>query len=127
MKHFLLALCLLLPASAADFTRRLTPDELEKLIQDEKNLFLLDVRAPSELTTFGAVKGYVNIPLAELEGRLKEVPKDKVIVTLCTRAVRASNAAEILSRNGYTHIAGACALGEWKEQKKALILPEAKK
>ncbi|MBI4909071.1 MAG: hypothetical protein HY820_35950 [Acidobacteria bacterium] len=121
MKHFLLAVCLLLPAMAADFTRRLTPDEVQRLIQDEKNLFLLDVRAPGEIAAIGAVKGYVNIPIAELEGRLKEVPKDKIIVTICTRAVRASNAAEILSRNGYNNIAGACALGEWKEQKKPLV------
>jgi len=56
--------------------------ELEKLIQDEKNLFLLDVREPKELEELGTVKGYVNIPLSQLEGRLKEVPKNKVIVTL---------------------------------------------
>lgn len=117
-KHLLLNLCLLLPVQAADYTKRLSPEEVEKLIRDEKNLFLLDVREAKEVAELGAIKGYINIPLSELESRLKEVPKDKVIVTVCNRAVRASTGAEILARNGYTHIAGACSMNDWKEQKK---------
>ena len=30
----------------------------------------------------GMVPGYVNIPLGQFENRLKEIPKDKLIVTL---------------------------------------------
>ena len=29
----------------------------------------------------GSIKGYVNIPLGQLESRLKEIPKDKLIIT----------------------------------------------
>lgn len=67
---------------AQDKVKDVDAAELEKLIQDEKNLFLLDVREPKELEELGTVKGYVNIPLSQLESRLKEVPKNKVIVTL---------------------------------------------
>ncbi len=69
-------------AFAQSYKKDISAEELEKLMKDEKNLFLLDVREPKELEENGAVKGYVNIPIGQLEARLKEVPKDKVIVTL---------------------------------------------
>ena len=61
--------------------KKLTDAELEKLLQDEKNLFFLDVREPKEIQELGSIKGYVNIPLGQLESRLGEIPKDKLIVT----------------------------------------------
>ncbi|MBL8175957.1 MAG: hypothetical protein JNK48_14870 [Bryobacterales bacterium] len=62
-------------------TKQLSAEEAEKALKGD-NVFLLDVREPKELEEFGTIKGYVNIPLGQLESRLKEVPKDKVIVTL---------------------------------------------
>ena len=59
----------------------MTTEELEKHLED-KNVFFLDVREPDEIKKLGSVPGYVNIPLGELEKRLKEVPKDKLIITL---------------------------------------------
>lgn len=61
--------------------KKLTDAELEKLLQDEKNLFFLDVREPKEIQELGSIKGYVNIPLGQLESRLNEIPKNKLIVT----------------------------------------------
>ena len=62
-------------------TKQLTSEEAEKALKGD-NVFLLDVREPKELEEFGTIKGYVNIPLGQLESRLKEIPKDKVVVTL---------------------------------------------
>ncbi len=45
-----------------------------------EDIFLLDVRTPEELQQDGAIEGYAHIPIADLEGRLAEVPKDKPIV-----------------------------------------------
>ncbi|MBL8175956.1 MAG: hypothetical protein JNK48_14865 [Bryobacterales bacterium] len=61
--------------------RQLTAEEAEKELS-EHDIFLLDVREPKELEESGTIQGYVNIPLGQLESRLKEVPKDKVIITL---------------------------------------------
>ena len=55
-------------------------DELAALLADE-DIFLLDVRDPSELEELGTVEGYVNIPIDQLEDRLDEIPKDKRILT----------------------------------------------
>ena len=61
--------------------KTLTDAELEKLLEKSENLFFLDVREPEEIRQLGSIKGYVNIPLGQLEHRLSEVPKDKLIVT----------------------------------------------
>ena len=63
-------------------TPSLSTEELEKYLKDKKKIFLLDVREPKEIAELGSVKGYVNIPLGQLESRLNEVPKDKLIITL---------------------------------------------
>jgi rhodanese-related sulfurtransferase len=60
--------------------KNLSADELKELIE-KKNAFFLDVREPKELEDLGTIKGYVNIPLGQLESRLSEIPKDKLIIT----------------------------------------------
>ena len=80
----LFAVALALPA-AADSDRQskeLSADELGKLLEQKDKIFFLDVRTPAEIESLGSVKGYVNIPLDQLESRLNEIPKDKLIVTL---------------------------------------------
>jgi rhodanese-related sulfurtransferase len=60
--------------------KNLSADELKELL-DKKKVYFLDVREPKELAELGTIKGYVNIPLGQLESRLSEIPKDKLIVT----------------------------------------------
>ena len=59
----------------------ITAEELEKHLEN-KDVFFLDVREADEIKKLGSVPGYVHIPLGELEQRLKEVPKDKLVITL---------------------------------------------
>lgn len=54
--------------------------ELAAMLADE-DIFLLDVREPSELEELGTVEGYVNIPIDQLADRLDEIPRDKQILT----------------------------------------------
>ena len=60
--------------------RRVEADEIDRYIR-EKKVFFLDVREPKELEELGTIEGYYNIPLGELEKRLGEVPKDRLILT----------------------------------------------
>ena len=60
--------------------RRVSADEIDKYIQ-EKKVFFLDVREPKEIEELGTLEGYYNIPVGELEKRLGELPKDKLILT----------------------------------------------
>jgi rhodanese-related sulfurtransferase len=80
MKRFLMALAF--GVLAFSQTRKITDaEDLAQLLKSEKNMFFLDVREPKEIEELGSLKGYVNIPLGELEKRIGEVPKDKAIVT----------------------------------------------
>ncbi|MBM3783603.1 MAG: hypothetical protein FJW30_04540 [Acidobacteria bacterium] len=56
-------------------------EDLEEVIAHTANEFFLDVREPAEIAELGSMKGYVNIPLGELERRIHEVPRDKTILT----------------------------------------------
>lgn len=67
---------------AAGETKKIDAEELAKLLETPGKVYFLDVREPEEIVRLGSVKNYVNIPLSQLEGRLGEVPKDKLIVTL---------------------------------------------
>jgi rhodanese-related sulfurtransferase len=58
--------------------KKITADEVRDMLKED--IFFLDVREPKELEETGTVKGYVNIPLGQLEARLKEIPKDKRIL-----------------------------------------------
>lgn len=81
--RLLLPMCALLFAAAgAAQTPTLSADELEKYLEKKDKVYLLDVREPDEIKKLGTVPGYVNIPLGELENRLAEIPKDKLIITL---------------------------------------------
>lgn len=61
--------------------KALTNEELTKLLEKKENLFFLDVREPKELEELGTIPGYINIPLGQLEARLSEIPKNKLIIT----------------------------------------------
>jgi hypothetical protein len=69
------------PAVPAE-PKELSAEELAKLLETPGKVYFLDVREPQEIAALGSVKGYVNIPLGQLQSRLKEIPKDKLIVTL---------------------------------------------
>jgi rhodanese-related sulfurtransferase len=106
--------------------KKLSPDELEKLLDSRQNILFLDVREPDEIQTLGTLEGYVNIPLGQLENRLGEIPKDKLIITACNHGVRSAQAAALLEKNGFRTL-GACGLAEWKEKGKKVIYPTAEK
>ena len=122
-----LALCLAFlthcVAPREEVLKKLTPDELKQLFDTKEAFFFLDVREPDELEKLGTLPGYVNIPLSQLESRLSEVPKDRLIVSTCNRAHRAATAAEILKKRGYNNIV-LCAMNDWKEAGYAVIYPK---
>jgi len=82
-----LARTLLVPAGAALLAQESKParidlDDLKKRVdQKQPDLFFLDVREPEEIQELGSLKGYVNIPVGQVEARLNEIPKDRFIVT----------------------------------------------
>ena len=66
--------------SAQPQAPKMASDEVMALLE-KGEVFFLDVREPSELEELGTLEGYVNIPLGQIEKRLKEIPRDKAIIT----------------------------------------------
>ncbi|HXG32924.1 MAG TPA: rhodanese-like domain-containing protein [Bryobacteraceae bacterium] len=77
---WLVAAAALAVASEKTAPKKLTPEEVKEYL-DSGKVFFLDVREPEEVRTLGTLPGYVNIPVSELEKRLREIPKDKLIIT----------------------------------------------
>lgn len=71
----------LLPAQQTGQVKKISPEELKKMIDEKKQFFFLDVREPKEIAELGTMKGYVNIPLTQLESRYKEIPRDALVLT----------------------------------------------
>ena len=61
--------------------KKLTPDEVAKALEENRNAVLLDVRDSAQVAQKGSIEGHRNIPLKELEERLGELPKDRPIIT----------------------------------------------
>jgi len=71
------------PATAhTDATRRITTSELETLLKDGK-AFVVDVRS-QDAYDLGHIPGSRLIPAADIAKHLKELPRDKTIVTYCS-------------------------------------------
>ncbi|MBR5970258.1 MAG: FAD-dependent oxidoreductase [Lachnospiraceae bacterium] len=68
-----------------------------------KGKVILDVREDMERMAF-SFPDAINIPLGELRGRLKELPRDKEIVAACAIGVRSYNAARILMQKGFEQV-----------------------
>ena len=108
----LVAVATPLRAQTPDSARRVDPANIDALLADGKTV-VLDVREPNELEETGTVKGAIHIPLGQLEARLGELPKDKVILTACRGGGRASRAMALLEAKGFK-TAGFCGLADYK-------------
>ena len=64
-----------------------------------RRLVLVDVRQPIELRT-GRIRGSVNIPLAQLRGRLGELEGDRQVAFLCHSGARSSRATNLAIKAG---------------------------
>ena len=72
----------------------------------------LDVRNPGELETWGAIPGFINIPLNELRGRMDELDLSRPIYVTCQVGLRGHVACRMLAQNGATayNLSGGCTL-----------------
>ena len=90
-------------------SQEMEPAELKKKIDNHENIFILDVRTPQEYKSWKL--SYDNqqdpklIPVDRLflndSDLLKEIPKDKEVVTVCSHGNRSMIAARLLNQLGY--------------------------
>ena len=80
-----------------------SPQELQSALAAPAPPLLLDVREYPEYAG-GYLKGARLIPLAEIEQRAGELPKDQPIVCVCRTGRRSAEASATLARMGFTNV-----------------------
>jgi len=97
----------------------ITVDESYKIFIGDKDYLFIDVRSEGEYN-IGHIEGAINILVSEIDKRLSEIPKDKLIIVYCngSSCSRSSTAATILIENEYSQIyrIGGKGIIEWIEK-----------
>jgi rhodanese-related sulfurtransferase len=101
--------------------KNIQPDQLCSL--NEKKVVFLDVRTTEEFNgtaedKFGAIKNAINIPVQELEARIKELEKykDKEIIVYCSHSHRSPRASYMLTQNGFKKVINMLGgMSVWKD------------
>jgi rhodanese-related sulfurtransferase len=80
-------------------------DEANKLINENKNIIILDVRTKGEFES-GHIPKAKNIPVQQLSTRIKELEKykDAPILVHCASGGRSPSAVKALVNNNFTQI-----------------------
>jgi sulfur-carrier protein adenylyltransferase/sulfurtransferase len=81
----------------------ITPVELKNRLDRGDDLFILDVREPSEYQ-INRIPGSTLIPLGELPRRYQELPRDREIIAQCKMGGRSAKAMEYLKTVGFTKV-----------------------
>jgi len=80
-----------------------TVKDLQKKLQEPNELFLLDVREPSEFA-YASIAGSVLIPLNQIPQRLSELDSQREIVVICHHGMRSMQAASFLDHSGFSQV-----------------------
>ena len=116
---FILSLMLLSACSAPNTSkgsyRQISMDKAVKMMQDEKNYIILDVRRPDEYAE-GHIPGAINVPNEEIgTAEISKLPdKSQLILVYCRSGRRSKEASEKLARLGYTNIVEFGGILDWK-------------
>ena len=71
--------------------------------EDETLPILVDVRGEHEWKT-GRIEGALHVPLAELEDRMNDIDRQRLVVLYCHSGMRSIDGSYVLKRNGYPRV-----------------------
>ena len=105
VKIFLLAAPagLLLTTVAAAAMQNITATDMQKVINQTPDIYLLDVRTLGEYTQ-KRIKGAHLIPIDQIEKRINEIPNNRPIIVYCETGVRSSLVGRYLDRLGFNRV-----------------------
>lgn len=78
-------------------------DYREKFYDVKAEHVVLDVRSRGEFAG-GHLPNALNIPLDQLDQRLKDIPKNKPVVVVCASGNRSRTGAKHLTQNGFEDV-----------------------
>lgn len=94
----------------------LTAGEYKKrFVETNTPHLLVDVRTAAEFAE-GHLKGARNLPVQEVQHKLRELPTDKPVILYCRSGNRSGMALQMLQAAGYTNVYNAGGLQELAKQ-----------
>ena len=103
--------------SSTPLFKTITPGEAQQLIDNRKDLLLVDVRGADELSE-GYIEGSTLIPLWDILKGNQRPPKDKPILLICAVGGRSLALGKLMSKNGWPEIYNLKGgISAWKEAK----------
>lgn len=85
---------------------RITVDELKSKFARNEQITIIDVRGGDYDASQTKIKGAIRIAPGDIESHLKQIPRDKEIVTYCACSTDGGSvkAAQVLRSNGFTRV-----------------------
>jgi phage shock protein E len=91
----------------------ISSSELKELIDKKSNdNLLIDVRTQSEYNS-GYIPTAINIPYTEIQERIKDTPKNKLIIVYCRTGRRSEIARKKLIELGYMNVINYGSINSW--------------
>lgn len=79
-------------------------EAFQTLIDENKDIVLVDVRPAKQVQEEGMIEGAINVPFDEVEDHLDQLPKDKTIALYCNTGTKSAEVAKQLEGLGYEKI-----------------------
>lgn len=105
LKTFLLAALagLLLTTTAMAAMQNISATDMQKIIKQTPDVYLLDVRTLGEYTQ-KRIKGARLIPIDQVQNRINEIPKNRPIIVYCETGMRSAQVSRYLDSLGYQSV-----------------------
>ena len=82
-------------------------EAFQTLIDENKDIVLVDVRPAKQVKEEGMIEGAINVPFDEVEKHLDQLPKDKTIALYCNTGTKSAEVAKQLEDLGYENVVNA--------------------
>lgn len=83
--------------------QNISAPEMQKLVKQTPDTYLLDVRTLGEFVQ-KRIKGGRLIPIDQVQNRINEIPKNRTIIVYCETGMRSGQVARYLDSLGYKDV-----------------------
>jgi TusA-related sulfurtransferase/rhodanese-related sulfurtransferase len=85
------------------YPHTLTNEELQRMVEANEKLSVLDVREPAEYA-FNRIPGAISIPFGDLENRMNELDPNQTYHVVCRTGNRSDRSCQLLAEKGFKNV-----------------------
>ncbi len=109
---------------SATTQQMITADQVEKMVQEDKNVQLVDVRTPQEIRQTGRINGAQAIDYSspDFQQKIAALNRSKPVIVYCAAGGRSPRAAALMVQMGFSTIYDyAGGMNDWKSKGKPTV------